>query len=575
MPKKQWVPDWLFESSWEVCNKVGGIYTVLSTRAETLQRLYPDAILFIGPDLAGKTAQPDFRELPGLLTDWKTKAAEEGLPIRIGRWDVPGQPLVVLVNFDHVYARRNAIFTDMWTWFGVDSLPAYGDYDESCMFAWACGEVIASFIRYQQLEDKQLIAHFNEWTTGMGLLYCKHFLPKVATVFTTHATSIGRSICGNNLPLYDYLSDYQGDRMARQLNMISKHSLEKITAAQADCFTTVSDITAKECACLLECEPDVVTPNGFEPSFVKQGRAASRARNQSRRQLLKVAGAVFGYELPEDTLFVGISGRYEYRNKGLDVFVDSLYQLKHQRALQKDIVGVIMVPADVSAPRQEVIDRLAALQADDQQLADGEGTTSHSTDKRASGPIYYPFLTHWLHQVDTDRLVSMIRYRGFGNGKDERVKLLFVPCYLDGNDGIFNLDYYALLPGFDLTVFPSYYEPWGYTPLESIAFSVPTITTNLAGFGAWVKSQGDVEGLSDGVAVVHRSDHNYAEVMKEISLLLFDFAGKSKAERKLIAGRAAALAAKAQWTQFIDAYQEAYAKALQVADERHGKIQSV
>jgi len=233
--------------------------------------------------------------------------------------------------------------------------------------------------------------------------------------------------------------------------------------------------------------------------------------------------------------------------------VDSLYQLRHQRALQKDIVGVVMVPADVSAPRQEIQQRLAA------SVASGENENT---------PLYYPFLTHWLHQVDTDRLVSMIRYRGFGNTGDDRVKILFVPCYLDGNDGIFNLDYYDLLPGFDLTVFPSYYEPWGYTPLESIAFSVPTITTNLAGFGAWVKSQGDVEGLSDGVAVVNRSDHNYAEVMKEISLLILEYAGKSKAERKLIAARAAELAAKAQWTHFIDAYQQAYDRALQAAKNR-------
>lgn len=553
MPKIALVPDWLFESSWEVCNKVGGIYTVLSTRAETMQRLYPHNVLFIGPDLAGKTPQPLFTELPDLMPDWKAEATREGLPIRIGRWDVPGKPLVVLVSFDHLYPQRNVLFTNMWTWYGVDSLPAYGDYDEACLFAWACGEVIASFIRYKKLDNKRVIAHFNEWTTGMGLLYCKHFLPKVATVFTTHATSIGRSICGNNLPLYDYLADYQGDRMARQLNMVSKHSLEKTAAAQADCFTTVSDITARECAHLLSCTPDVVTPNGFEPSFVKQGLAASRARNKSRRQLLRVAGAVFGCNLPEDTLFVGISGRYEFRNKGLDVFVDSLYQLRHQRALQKDIVGVVMVPADVSAPRQEIQQRLAA------SVASGENDNT---------PLYYPFLTHWLHQVDTDRLVSMIRYRGFGNTGDDRVKILFVPCYLDGNDGIFNLDYYDLLPGFDLTVFPSYYEPWGYTPLESIAFSVPTITTNLAGFGAWVKSQGDVEGLSDGVAVVNRSDHNYAEVMKEISLLILEYAGKSKAERKLIAARAAELAAKAQWTHFIDAYQQAYDRALQAAKNR-------
>lgn len=568
MPNRQGTPEWLFETSWEVCNKVGGIYTVFSTKAETLQRLYADTLLFLGPDLTDKAPQPEFIEEPGRFAAWKDKASEDGLTVRVGRWDIPGRPLVVLVRFDHLYLRRNELFTDMWTWFGVDSLTAYGDYDEACLFAWACGEVIEHFVRYHHLENRRVVAHFDEWTTGMGLLYCKHFLPTVATVFTTHATSIGRSICGNNLPLYDGLADYDGDEMARQLNMVSKHSLEKTAAREADCFTTVSDITARECGYLLGRTPDVVTPNGFEPSFVKKGREAMMDRQQGRRRLLRVAEAVFGHSLPEDTLFVGISGRYEFRNKGLDVFVDSLYQLKHQRDLQQTVVGVIMVPADVSAPRQEVLERLATLNALD--TSRGEGTATDASYH--PGPLYYPFLTHWLHQVDTDRLVSMIRYRGFDNTEHDRVKVLFVPCYLDGNDGVFNLRYYDLLPGFDLTVFPSYYEPWGYTPLESTAFSVPTITTDLAGFGAWVQGLSDVHGLTDGVAVVTRSDHNYAEVMMAISRLILTYAATGKTLRKQAAGRAAEVAAKAQWTHFIDAYQTAYAKALHAAamrQERH------
>jgi glycosyltransferase involved in cell wall biosynthesis len=343
----------------------------------------------------------------------------------------------------------------------------------------------------------------------MGLLFCKHFLPDVATVFTTHATSVGRSIATNNLPLYDYLDDYQGDRMARQLNMISKHSLEKTTAHQADCFTTVSEITARECARLLERKPDVITPNGFEPSLVKKGTAAIRARKESRQWLFRVSEAVFGCELPEDTLLVGISGRYEFRNKGLDVFVDALHQLKSYPAHQRDVVGVIMVPANVSAPRQELLKRLSQPGVE-------------------KGPLYYPFLTHWLNNIESDPLVSMIRSRVFRNAAGDKVKVLFIPCYLNGKDGIFNKTYYELLSGFDLTVFPSYYEPWGYTPLESIAFGVPTITTSLSGFGSWVTAQKLGHDLSDGVAVVNRTDHNYTEVVKKIAWSILDFAGKSE-----------------------------------------------
>lgn len=537
------VPDYIFESSWEVCNKVGGIYTVLSTRARTLQLQHKDRILFIGPDLGQNS--PFFIESPRLLTAWKKQALKDGLKVRVGRWDVPGTPIVILVNFEAYYAQRNKIYGDFWNWFKIDSLYGFGDYDESCMFAYACGEVIKSFTTFIGPAEQKIIAHFNEWTTGFGLLYCKHYLPDVATVFTTHATSIGRSICGNNMPLYDFLSDYHGDQMARELNMISKHSVEKTAAHQADCFTTVSDITARECEQLLGKKPDLVTPNGFEDEFVPKGKKAEIARATSRECLTKVAEALFGSPLSADPLFVGLSGRGEVRNKGIDVFIDALFHLKKQPALQREIVAFIMVPGDVSAPRAEILDRL-----------------SHPEIK-PSGPIYFPFTPHWLNHIESDRVLNMIKYRGFNNTPKEIVKIIYVPCYLNGDDGIFNKSYYELLSGFDLTVFPSYYEPWGYTPLESIAFSVPTITTNLAGFGSWALQQGDEKGLTDGVAVISRSDHNVKEVVKEIALTILDYALMSDSERVLISEKAEILSKKALWAEFISAYEKAYSVAFQ------------
>lgn len=546
-------PDYIFESSWEICNKVGGIYTVLSTKARTLQLQHKDHIIFIGPDL-GLCSQL-FVESPRLLNAWKKQTLKEDLHVRVGRWDVPGKPIVILVNFEVYYAQKNKIYTDFWKWFGVDSLNGFGDYDESCMFAYACGEVIKSFTTFFGTTGQNVIAHFNEWTTGFGLLYCKHYLPGVATVFTTHATSIGRSICGNNKPLYDFLSDYHGDQMARQLNMVSKHSVEKIAAQQADCFTTVSDITARECSQLLEKKPDVVTPNGFENQFVPKGKKAILARQESREILTKVTEALLGCSLSEDPLFLGISGRYEFRNKGIDVFIDSLNYLKNQRSLMREVVAFIMVPGDVSAPRQEVLERLA------------------HPELKYDAPIYFPFTPHWLNHIESDRVLNMIKYRGFKNLKKDLVKIVFVPCYLNGDDGIFNKSYYELLSCFDLTVFPSYYEPWGYTPLESIAFSVPTITTNLAGFGSWALQMGDEKGISDGVAVVSRSDHNVQDVVKEIALTILDYTRKSKSEQTLICERAKSLSLKALWSEFISAYNKAYTIALQNNRDRTNKTE--
>lgn len=245
----KYIPDYIFETSWEVCNKVGGIYTVLSTRANSLQHYYKDKTVFIGPDVLRDSNNPWFIEDNKVFGEWRKFAiTNQDLDIRVGRWDVPGKPIAILVNYNRFFEQKNEIYGQMWADFGVDSMQANGDYDDSCLFAYASGVVIESFYRFHNLEDKNIVAHFNEWQMGMGALYIKKYVPKIATIFTTHATCIGRSIAGNGLPLYNHLDSYNGDQMARQLGMVAKHSVEKHAALNVDCLTTVSDITARECA---------------------------------------------------------------------------------------------------------------------------------------------------------------------------------------------------------------------------------------------------------------------------------------------------------------------------------------
>ena len=210
--------DLLFETSWEVCNKVGGIYAVLSTKAKTLQKSYKDKVVFIGPDLwTDGHESPYFIETKTPFDSWARQAVlPAAMTVRTGRWNVPGKPLVVLVNYHSLFPYKNNLYADMWSRFGVDSLHGYGDYDESCMFAYAAALAIESMVKWSGAQ--RVVAHFDEWTTGMGLLYVKANLPQVATVFTTHATSIGRSISGNGKPLYDYMAGYNGDQMAGELN---------------------------------------------------------------------------------------------------------------------------------------------------------------------------------------------------------------------------------------------------------------------------------------------------------------------------------------------------------------------
>ena len=543
-------PDYIFEASWEVCNKVGGIYTVLSTRANTLQEKFHDRVLFIGPDFWQGKDNPLFTESDNLCAAWKKHAAEkDGLSVRVGRWNIPGEPIVILVDFQPFFAQKNEIYTEMWNRYQVDSLHAYGDYDEASMFAYAAGKVTESFYRYNLTELDKVVFQAHEWMTGMGALYLQTYVPEIATIFTTHATSIGRSIAGNNKPLYDYLFAYNGDQMAQELNMESKHSIEKQTAHYVDCFTTVSEITNNECKELLDKEADVILLNGFEDDFVPQGSTYTGKRKRARVAMLNVASKLLGQELDDDILIVGTSGRYEFRNKGIDVFLEAMNRLNRDKGLKKKVLALVSVPGWVGECREDLLQRLKSREKFDT-------------------PLQCPFITHWLHNMTHDQVLDMLKYLGMGNRPEDKVKIIFVPCYLNGKDGIFNKQYYDLILGLDLSVYASYYEPWGYTPLESVAFYVPTVTTDLSGFGRWVNSLKDQHGIDDGVEVLHRSDYNYSEVADGIRDTVTAISEKNSNEIKAIRKRAGKVAEQALWKHFIQYYYKAYDVALRNAMKR-------
>lgn len=544
-------PELLFESSWEVCNKVGGIYTVLSTKAHTLQQIFNDKVIFIGPDVWADTVAPDFQEEVALFADWKRHAEEvDHLRVKVGRWNVPGTPPVILVDFKPYFSERDAFFYAMWDNFRVDSIHAYGDYDESCIFAYAVGKVIESFYHFYKLENKRVAALFNEWMLGMGALYVRKHIPAIATLFTTHATSIGRSIAGNNKALYAYMDGYNGDQMAKELNMEAKHSVEKQTAHFVDCFTTVSDITARECKQLLDKEPDIVTPNGFEPNFVPEGEMYDRKREEARRTLINVAEKLLGCPIDSGALLVSTSGRYEYRNKGIDEFITAMNRVRTCGRLRREVVAFIMVPAWVRAPR-----------ADLKMMIE--------KDIEPTAPLQVPFITHWLHNMNEDKILNYIQSVGFTNTASEKLKIIYVPCYLDGQGGIFNKTYYDMLIGMDVTVYPSYYEPWGYTPLESVAFGIPTITTDLAGFGLWAKRTVSGDDINEGVVVINRTDFNYFEVAESIMNVVLALSQMDAAAIERIKRRCFDLARKAEWSKFINYYLEAFDKATRRAEERN------
>ena len=554
MSREVYVPNFIFESSWEVCNKVGGIYTVLSTRAKTLQDKLKDHIMFIGPDVWKEKENPLFEEDASLLKSWRDTAENENLHVRIGRWNVPGHPIAVLVDFQPYFAIKNDIYTRLWEDYGVDSLHAYGDYDEASMFSYAAGLVVESYYNHiLKGQCEHVVYQAHEWMTGLGALYIQKHVPEVATIFTTHATTIGRSIAGNHKPLYEYLFAYNGNQMAQELNVQSKHSIERETAHHVDCFTTVSEVTNRECAELLDKPADVVLMNGFEKDFVPSKAQFARKRREARRKLREVAGALLGTEFDDDVMIISTSGRYEFRNKGIDLYMEAMNRSLRNKDLTRKVLAFVQVPGWVCCPREDLKERLAS-------------------GKTCDTPLEWPLLTHWLHEMSHDQVIDYMKRYNMWNLPDDKVKVLFVPCYLDGADGIFNMHYYDLLIGMDLTVYASYYEPWGYTPLESVAFHVPCITTNLSGFGLWVNQLLGKDGeLTDGVQVVRRTDYNSSEVADAIKDAVTAYAAFTPQEAEKIRHKAADISEHALWKHFIRYYYQAYDIALHKAKQRRGE----
>ncbi|MDD5507565.1 MAG: alpha-glucan family phosphorylase [Bacteroidales bacterium] len=534
-------PDYIFEVSWEVCNKVGGIYTVLSTKARQLTERFGDHYILLGPDVWKETDEnPDFIEDKNLMAAWQEKAASEGLHFHIGRWNVSGNPIVIQVDFTTFFSNKNKIFAKFWETYKLDSLSGGWDYVEPALFGYAAGRIIESYYEFHLSGQDKIIAHFHEWMTGTGILYLNEFMPQAATVFTTHATTLGRSIAGNGLPLYKNLQTYDPEGTAQNFNLKSKFSLEYLSAKTCDVFTTVSPITAGECEHFLRQKVSVVTPNGFENAFVPEGDDFIIKRQAARHRVKKVTEALLNQHIPEDSLWILTSGRYEFRNKGLDLFIDSLGNLNRDPDLQRSMLAVIAVPGNHKGPDEAMVQRM------------------ENTD--FFHPITGVYLTHLLWDPSNDAVLRRIQENGLLNRPEDKIKIIFIPSYLNGRDGVFNLSYYDFVIGFDVSTFPSYYEPWGYTPLESLAFHVPAMITSLSGFGQWIRNiDPDTE---PGLIVLDRDDENDRSVVDQMIMNIRKALAWNADELESARDKAFKLSQTVLWDHLISYYVEAYEIAL-------------
>jgi phosphorylase/glycogen(starch) synthase len=536
----------LFEVSWEVCNKVGGIYTVIVSKLPEATKAYGERYFVLGPDL--KT-NPDFEETDEeCWNQIREGVAIKEIPCRFGRWKVPGRPKAILVGFGKKYDKDQLLFR-IWEDYGVDSIAGGWDYVEPVMFSYAASEVIETIYNIiLRPRGQRAVAQFHEWMTGAGLLGLKKRIPEIGTVFTTHATMLGRTLASNGMDIYTAMEHISPQREASAHNITAKCSLETASAREADCFTTVSEITATEAKNFLGRTPDLITPNGLDMENISDLAADRAPALQSREKLLAAATRFLGRDFPVDTKILMISGRGEFRNKGIDLFLEALGRLNGEMRQNQTVLAYIFVLSGYT-------DLIPSLKS----------------DAVPPDPANPPISTHRLRNEAFDPILQTCERLGLKNFPQNRVQIIFIPAYLNGHDGLLNIPYEAVA-GCDLGVFPSYYEPWGYTPLESAAYAVPTLTTDQAGFGLWAQQ---AAGECSGIIMLKRRGQSPAIIAENLHDIFRDFLILNNDDLQCMRVNARAVACRANWKDFFRIYEEAYDRSLSASQLRAEKFAGV
>jgi len=587
--------DILLEVSWEVCNKVGGIYTVVMSKAGKMVEIYGDDYYMIGPYFASKATGHFQEEIPNELCKQPFEELKKlGIICHYGKWLIEGSPNAILIDFENYRHRTDEIKKELWDWYKIDSLRAPSDYNWPLVWAYAAGMLIERLSGFSA--DKKIVAHFHEWLSGAGILYIKKKNAKVATVFTTHATVLGRTLASSNVELYSIWDKINPDQEVYKYSVEAKHLIEKNSAAFADVFTTVSEITGMEAQYLLKKKPDVLLPNGLDiskfPSFEEVIIKHRIQRDRIREFMLYYFFPYYTFD-PKETLIYFLAGRYEFHDKGIDMYIKALGKLNEkmkQAKTKKNIVAFIWVPANFRNIKPEILENKTLFQdikdALEETIGDVEKNIIYSfvSGKKISNDTLFeddfltemkiriarfvkkgspPIATHDLYS-ENDEILRAISAANLKNDESDRVKIIFYPIYLSGADGLLNLNYYEAMQGSHLGSFPSYYEPWGYTPLEAGALGVSSVTTDLAGFGRYFCSECE-QSDSPGIYVLKRLNKNDDDVVKQLVDVMFRFANFSKEERIANKLQARKTASMADWKSFVKNYIAAHDLAVDKA----------
>ncbi len=530
-------PNYIFEISWEVCNKTEGIYNVISGKSGYLKNDFGNNYILLGPDIWKEAKQnPDFDEDLSLFPELQHFAAQNGFRVRPGYWHLPDRPVVILIDFSAFIAHKDEIFKDFWNKFGLNSLMGQWDYIEPATFGYAVGKTIDGFSQLYFNPETRAVAQFHDWNTGTGVLYLKDRVAQVATVFTAHASIVARTLAENGERFHNSLEGVDVHTKTNEYGISANHSLEKKAAENADYFTAISEFTAKHCEIFNGKRPDIITPNGYDKHILVTDDVIQEKREKSRARIREVAQAMLNEELPEDTRFVFTSGLYEYYNKGFGLLTSAFKRLSDKK-LGTKVVFFILVPSNIYGPRKSLKRKLE------------NNSVEHIGDS---------FLSHELHNEDFDPILASLRRKNVKNSPESDLKIIYVPAFLDGHDEIFNIKYLDFLIGFDSGVFPAYYEPWGYTVQETLALSIPAVTTDATGIGSWLLN----EGFRDEkcIRVMHRTDDNDLDVINELVEIIESCTNYSNSERIEIRKRAHDIAKKATWDTLLPELYEMFSK---------------
>ncbi len=584
----------LFEISWEVCNKIGGIYTVIKSKTSNVKSGFSNYFV-VGPYFPAKHASEFIEEkVPDEFSKGFDALAKEGIICHYGKWLTDIDVDAILIDFKGFSARKDKIKEELWNNYRIDSLyTSWFDFDEPVVWAYAAGRMVEELSK-----GRKAIAHCHEWLAGAALLYLKSRKARVATVFTTHATVLGRSLTGAGVDIYNDKAPVDINRPDYKASIKPKHQVEEQAAKNADAFTTVSSITDIEAQRFLGRKADVLLLNGLNiskfPTFEEASIKHRLFREKMKRFLLQYFFPYYTFDI-ENTLIYFLAGRYEFRAKGIDVFIKALGELNRKLIEEKSdqtVAAFFWVPGNVKGIKRGLDESRVIFKdikdsiRDEQDALMGRLLTSIIGGRQSCDEKYLlgdslmaetrrkilrfkhsgtpPLSTHDLANEDSDEILNAFKAEGLINRREDRVKVIFYSIYLTGADDLLDLSYYEAMQGSHLGVFPSFYEPWGYTPVEAAALGVSSITTDLSGFGRYICK--DVSGKKlPGIFVTKRLGKSDDYVVKELARILYDFASLDAQDRIKNKIEAKRIASITDWKYMIKNYFRAYGIALEKA----------